>query len=59
MLKTLGNIYGRSIAMYLELYLLVLFGDCGNLLIDKKFFKILYLCFFTRKTEELVLEKGS
>ena len=44
--------------LYLELYFLVLFGDCGNLFFDKKIFKILYLCFlFIQKTAELVLEK--
>ena len=44
--------------LYLELYFLILFRDCGNLLFDKIFFKILYLCFlFIHKTAELVLEK--
>ena len=44
--------------LYLKLYFLVLFGDCGNIFFDKKFFKILYQYFlFIQKTAELVLEK--
>ena len=44
--------------LYLELYFLLLFGDCGSLFFDKKFSKILYLCFlFIQNTAELVPEK--
>ena len=48
MSEILDNIYDRSAAilfgtsLYLELCFLALFGDCGNLFFDEKFFKILY-----------------
>ena len=59
MFEDLGNIYDRSISIVFgTVFFLVLLGDCGNLFIDEKIFKMLYLCFlFIHKTAELVLEK--
>ena len=52
----LGNFYDRSIAVYLELNVLVLFGDCETCFFDEKFFKILCLCIlFSQKIAELIL----
>ena len=45
--EILGNIYDRSLAIVFKTVVsgnvfLVLFGDCGNLLFDETFFKVLY-----------------
>ena len=42
MFEILGNIYDRSVAIVFGTVFLVLFGDCGNLFFDEKFFKVLY-----------------
>ena len=60
MSEILGNVYDRSIAIAFGTAFFVIFGDCGKVFFDEKFFNVLYLYFlFIQKNSRTASRKTS
>ena len=60
MSEILGNVYDRSIAIAFGTAFFVIFGDCGKVFFDEKFFNVLYLYFlFIQKNSRTGSRKTS